>query len=172
MESIEHLLSIDVSVIVANCSNLTSQDIPCRSTPLEGHPSRLKNMRPHFGIRSRRDREEKCRQFRQFRVAHWFGHRPISFGKIPLLHLAPCISETDRESINLQSLGAQDKAQADKSTPPVNWKLNLHQNMWARFSMDYRNLIETLAVEIDGERRLFDIVPAPKEDNIVSGNEL
>jgi hypothetical protein len=169
MESTEHLLSIAALVIVANCSNLTSQDIPCRSTPLGGHPSRLKNLRPHFGIRSRR---EKCRQFRQFRAAHWFGHRPISFGKIRLLYLAPYISETDRESINLQPLSAQDKAQADKSTPPVNGKLNLHQNMWARLSMDYRNLIETLAVEIDGERRLFDIVPAPKEDNIVSGNKL
>src|ERR1700733_12102799 len=150
MESTEHLLSIAALVIVANCSNLTSQDIPCRSTPLGGHPSRLKNLRPHFGIRSHRDREEKCRQFRQFRAAHWFGHRPISFGKNRLLHLAPCISEMDRESINLQSLSARDKAQADKSTPPANWKLNLHQNMWARLSMDYRNPIEALAVEIDG----------------------
>jgi hypothetical protein len=32
--------------------------------------------------------------------------------------------------------------------------------------------METLAVEIDRERRLFDIAPTPEEDNIVSGNKL
>jgi hypothetical protein len=70
------------------------------------------------------------------------------------------MSKTDQESINLQFLSALDKAQADRSTPLVDENLNLYQNMWVPLAMDSRNLIETLAVEIDGKRRLFGIVPA------------
>ena len=138
MENIEHLLSIDVSAAAAIRGNLTSQDIPCHSTPLEGHSSRLKDLRPHFGIPGCRGREEQCCRFRQFRAAHRFGRcncvvrmaafvpGPISFGKIRLRHLVPSMSKTDQESINLS---AQDKVRADKATPPVNENLNLHHKM-------------------------------------------